>query len=1162
MAKSFANTIANARKVRAPAQSERARAITEEERKITQAEETGSGTFATPSQELARTTPQASTRPPLVEGEEDKIGFIRPTQPQPSAVETTEARVAAAGSTQPLIRQAAAAGVTNIEGQTRFDEETARQAVETELATQYEQAPAYAKQDDFFNYETAGQLRNKFENPVASNETYTNLLSAGFQMQEQLQSSFQEAFVDQGQVGKSSVGFLVNNGLVDPTTNQVSPKLANALVLQLIETIEDHINKRDESRRAAYNSSFAENPYAGFTREEPNNIKGELLNTDYVRGTLARGVVDKLLPNPNRQGKDISFGYGAAGTKIAPEEADYIDTLMWQAAKESGFLTDIRDGTDISYQFSGAAEDFFNATRDVMADIQPEKRIDISYSPATEGQALPGLSRIKGKKAGPVSLKSKLDENMALENAVKHNLGRMPIRVMEERFEFAADIVANIVEVDERGVITGLNNQADEGFFSREPWASMIGLDEKKWTKAYTKALKTHNGDKTMAKDQADGVLRREAKKIYQTMIDGDTRRDRVFYNKWFHASSVGRYFVRNTILNYQDSKLVRNFVGSPKRIIINLNSNQDKQVLDNWKYIVTKNLLLPEQTPANVKTEDMGWNAIMNEANKIINDPNNEIYQTWYLTGKRLSDLREASKDSIASLQQYNEILGPDFVKDFQDPGEWGYKYQSFLDFYDYVEAKKQAKTDPNAVVEFQAKAQTQHDGKQNGIAIQALQFGLLDSIDLIGGVYDTEDNIIPEGDIRAKFMNTLPRSIGQVFEEDPTKKKIWSAFQQAVMDSPDRKEITRAISRTPLMEVSYGKDPSFNEETVINFLESKHAPLLTDIVAASDINEYSRVDIIQDFNNLIARNLNESLDIAHQKMLQELGMFWSMMGKTPNYKGPLGTNIFLGSSQFEGTGQLVPVPTKEGLVMREVKVKRSTGSARSKRKKQRDAQSGEWKIAAPSRFGQEVANQLPVISIQQIDAAIMAKTINDVNQGRREPLFMLPVHDAIITDASSVQEYHARINKNFVNINKEYNLAKSIKKGYVDARATFARSIDQSESYTLSDESPHRALHSYLNAIVNQIKDAEVGDFARKPLTGRRPPRKGSREKLIAEAKTLGWREEGATLTGRELLELFRLTENHANIVNRLDRFVTTVKFTRPRALEKLREFVYQYN
>ena len=1153
----FSNTLANARRVKAPALTPQAVAIEEEQRKITQESET-----AAPVAGLEMPVQQLGVTPAPAPETEGVVG--RP-QAGLSTMERVETLATSAGSTSPIAREVAKRGITNIEGETSFDPAVAEQAVRSEIKSQYEAAPVYAQDsdEDFFDYRSPDQLKKRFENATSNRDALVNVVNTGFELREKLDETFRPTLDETSDVAENVKNTLVKNGLLDTQTNQLQPKVANALTIQLIENIQDYINKKDNRATGNYNSTMSEN-VSLFDPEQPSKIQGQILNSDYTRGSLARGVIGKLVQAPTQQGKLVT-GYGNAGVTLDPEAADYLDTLMWNSIKEMGFLEYNTDGDSEFYRMSEGAENFFNNTRELLSDIQPEKRIDVSSTPTVEGQSAPGLERLKGKAAGPVSQKSKLDENMAVENQVKNNLGRMPLRIVEDRYAFAMQVVASVIQVAEDGkTITGLAGQSDKGFFSTEPWASMISLDEKKWAKAYSRALKTHNGNEVMATEQADRVVRREAKKIFQTMLDGDAKDGKVFYNKWFHASSVGRYFVRNTILNYQDSKLVRNFVGSAKRFPLNLNNSTDNssKILSNWKYIIGKNLLTPEEiglkdrTGALVKTEDMTWNAVTKASERVINNPNDPIYKKWYTTGAKLRTIKDSNYTNIEAL---NELVGPDFIDDFQDPAEWGYKLQSLIDFANYVDAKKKAKTNPNNPALFEPQAQTQHDGKQNGIAIQAMQLGDIDLLASVGTVYAAEEGtVIPEGDIRKRYMNMMPAAVKKSFEQSPEKIDLWLSVLDNIDKNKDRKAITRLISRTPLMEVSYGKDASYNHDTVIDFLRGEYGEIVRDAVRTSEVIDYENENrLIEDFNLLIKSTLTDTLSTNHQKTLQSMGMMWSMMGKTPTYRGPLGTNIFLGSTEFTKTGTVIPIPTPQGTIFKNVKVSKPTGSARSKSKKILNKETGYWETAEPSRYGQEVANQLPVVSIQQIDAAIMAKTINDINDNRKEPLFMLPVHDAIITDASSVDEYHARINKNFVDVNREYNLANNILNGYNEAKSLFQNTINPNGAYLISEESKYRSMHTYL---LQKLKQKE--EKSGKIVAGRKGPRQSKLDELLNIAKLNGWTEEGGNLTGKQLLTLFKAIENYEKIVPDFNNWKRNSENGKRNAFKELAELIYQYN
>jgi hypothetical protein len=1146
--KSFANTIANARRMRAPVQSEASIALEQEKRKITQAEETATPTIAqTPTEKLG-TAPVTETE-----------GIVDRPKPEPSVMARAESMIEPAGSIQPVAREIAQRGITDISGQTTYNPAIATQAVQAEQTAQAEMAPAYVNNEDFFDYNSPDELQNRFDNATSSRDALTNVVATGYELREKLDETFRPTIDDNSDTALNVKSLLARNGLIDPTTNQLNSKVSNALVIQLIEEIQDHVNKRDDRLAGKYNTMQTNEGGSLFDLTEETSIKGELITPGYIRGNLSRGVIGKLVKAQNQTGQTVT-GFGNAGTTIDPEAASYLDVLMWDAVKELGFLELITDGDQATYRMTEGAENFFNTSRELLADIQPDARIDVSSVPTIEGQSVPGQERLKGQKAGPVSIKSKMDENTVVESRTKNNLGRMPLRILEERFNFAMQVVASIIQIGEDGkTIIGLANQADEGFYSKEPWASMIGLDEAKWMKAYSRALKTHNNNREMAIQQADRVVRREAKKIFQTMLDGEQRRNKVFYNKWFHASSVGRYFVRNTILNYQDSKLVRNFVGNARRIPVNLNSSQDRssRILKNWRYIIGKNLLTKDQTNG-VKTEDMGWNAVQRISDSIINDPNNPTYQRWYDLGNKL---REVANSDYTNIDGLNSIIGKEFLADFQDPAEWGYKFQSLVDFANYVDATKRAKENPNSPVIFEPLAQTQHDGKQNGIAIQAMQMGNIDLLKYVGLLYSNEDNVIPQGDIRNRFASFMPKQIKTTFVNSPEKIDLWSSVFDEISKHPDRKDIIKAISKTPLMEVSYGKDPSFNQDTVISILDHpEYGKIIEGAIKRSDLVNYDRIDQIEDFNSLITGTLTATLDTKHQKTLQEMGMLWSMLGKTPFYKGPLGTNIFLGSREFTDTGKTIPVPTAQGVVNLPLQVSRPTGSARSRSKTVFNKEEGVYQRSKPSRFGQEVANQLPVISVQQIDAAIMAKTINDINTSRKEAMFMLPVHDAIITDASSVDEYHQRINKNFIEINTNYNMANNVLNGYTEAVSNFKNRVNPNGSYLLSMEGDYRSMHTYILAELEkeQKKDARITA----PITGRRK-KKGKRSEFLAAVRSAGWKENGANVSGTQLKQIFDLIERYSNIVPDFRQWQKDSKIMRKVAISDiLKRVPYTYN
>ena len=139
-------------------------------------------------------------------------------------------------------------------GQTRFDEQTAREAVQEDVKIQKEQAPIYAKDRSFFEFDTADVLKNKFDAATSNRDTLLNVIATSSAMRGILDDSFKPALQDTSLPAENMKSTLVKNGLIDTTTNQLMPKVSNALTIQLLETIQDDINKRDDRLTGKYNS--------------------------------------------------------------------------------------------------------------------------------------------------------------------------------------------------------------------------------------------------------------------------------------------------------------------------------------------------------------------------------------------------------------------------------------------------------------------------------------------------------------------------------------------------------------------------------------------------------------------------------------------------------------------------------------------------------------------------------------------------------------------------------------------------------------------------------------------------------------------------------------------------------------------------------------------
>jgi hypothetical protein len=520
---------------------------------------------------------------------------------------------------------------------------------------------------------------------------------------------------------------------------------------------------------------------------------------------------------------------------------------------------------------------------------------------------------------------------------------------------------------------------------------------------------------------------------------------------------------------------------------------------------------------------------------------------------------------------------------------GDWGYPYQSYMDVYDFDVARKNNTS-------FKAKSQTQHDGKQNGIAIQAMQFGRKDILSLVGAMYSADKNVVvPFGDIRDRFLERMEAGTATAFATDEARLEYWNGFRNLLLSDKYKgslKKFGKELSKTPLMETSYAKYEGFNEATAINFIDDNQEIFQQLEMPGKD---YTRDDMIADLNDIITETLRETLNLRNQRILKEAGYMWAMLGVTPKLKGPMGTDIYLGSYEYKPYEQIDPdtgiqrsitFATNEGEVVIPLTKRYSTGSAQSRklkiiREKDENGLFG-WRREERSekRYGQEVANQLPVLTVQQIDAAIMAKTIFNANRdtfGYRNPHFMIPVHDAIITDASSVKLYHSTINQQFREVNQSYSIAKEVLKGIDSAYDKKQKELRDNPTATvkMDFDSKYRAVHDQLVRFKKEIDEDKVKTSEEKAEdrktsgTGRNPKKvlmvtMNTKQRIVALATNMGWKEDGSGyISNKTLGYLLEMFYKEIPLRTLLDDMHTLSMSSRRKLYNKLlKTILYQYN
>jgi hypothetical protein len=975
--------------------------------------------------------------------------------------------------------------------------------------------------------------------------------------------------------GSLKIGdFLVKNELWNAQEETVIDTVGTSMSVAFLKTAQDIYNKTDT---ALDTESLLMDSQDGST--DPALFHEQVVDT----------MLDDMFPNPNVSSVDPNMRteYGGASKNVDPEIKSILNALAYETLKTNGMFNIIdlnkNDPTTTLKEerliLSPEGEAFYLSNKRILDDIQPDKRINVSYVPSLAGQQLPGRELEYGNKARNISKRSKADSNVIFEDAVKMRLGSMPLKINTEALKYAQIMVNK--EIMPNPNPNGMSEfvlaspSPDGRIFSTGAWAKTLSLDEDKYTEFYVDALKrfeTREDADAQATDQANKIMRQRIKHVMRTMGDASENNGKVFYNKYFHASSVGRYFIRNTVLNSQNEKLVRSMVRSAKTTLINVKvtpNEEQNRIMDNWTYIIGKNLLDPDPSnnqnlTNNVKTEDMGWDAILRTTKSIIKDPSNEAYSVWYTKGQQLRAAMNESNPQLAA-QLFDKATSGLHESAFKKKDDWGYKMQSYIDFANYVDAK--TKPDSNGI--FELKAMVQHDGKQNG-----MQLGDYNSLTLTGLQFTDEKNIIPQGDLRAKFLTSAISDLGATFATDQPRQEFWSTFLAGIANEKDpnvKSSIIKDLSKVPMMETSYGMPPKYHIETAKAFLNTEAGKRLLAAAKAANADiadSLNDIRITADLNSIIGSGLKAVINIEQQMLYKKAGQMYAMMGGDVVLKGPLGTNIYMGANEHFQTGTIqVPNETDDGFIQIPLTQSRYSGSgAKRYRGKFFNKDTQLFEREGRSVYGKLASNQLPVLTVQQIDAAILANTIYNVNKDRKrnDPLFMIPVHDALITDATSVDKYHREVNNQFLEVNKKYSILKSIYEGMEEQKNNLKEMGERfpGNRYTVSYDTDYRALHDYLfgltvlkEEVTESVNSAGVITEVKQGLNKRQ-------SSILSKAMNSGWSPEGGDMTLAGIYDVIDAYDSMMRISAKLKDKFKDIEAAKAKIYKLLKAKPYPYN
>jgi len=1163
-----------------------------------------------------------------------------PVSTEETAVETTSGRIEREIQEQQTLNPLKAELLGQAQAETKSGARQL-QATEADIESQIEQQVAMSQRrvmpDIDYSYRGGQELAKQLPLATASASSYDKMVSVGNRLNAAAELTFSNILASPDLDSVEIKNAMLNAGLITED-GKMTPKQGNILSFQWLQNTEEELNKKDKMIAQEMNPKesykYDDNTddidiFDEIASGEPVSKPhiGDLLNPEYERLNISRGVIDKALPTPNVV-EGVRTSFGGASTQLSPKVLQGLDALYWQVFDEAGFVEEITHNGKTMYQMSQEAVDYYFDAREVMNDVIPETNSLPSLFAAIDGLTFGAERDLGFKKEGNVSIKSMRPIGDDQEREFMNNQGRSPIRINNDMFSIGQRFVNSIIryQVLPNGRIVlnrkqPLTDKDPKHFYSNNPYAERVGMHKAKWD-AYKSAAEMRLGMSPIdAEEQANMIMAMQARKLAMDTHYGSEFSNKIFYLRKMYATITGRIHDRNSRLSPQQSKYVRNFLESATPVLIDLGKTNNKELREQAEYAIGRALLSSKDTDGR-RVEDIGWNVTVKLAQeKIFNDPEN--YARIVNIGRKVRDLKNNPELNI---NEQLEGIDVNLANATNDPEEWGILLQAYIDMANYDDHKstlkyqmspnttvtvgsrptarqivsnpinKEGKTvsprakqliqqledarlneDPDMIQQLEADLNTEmnnlsvisapiktatsiwrpkvlikHDTKQSGMAIQAALFGNTDILKRVGAIFSTEENIIPEGDIRDLFMENLDSSIKIAFTDDLAKQGFWIDIVNHLSNQGNSKAVAKALSRAPLMESSYGKFIGFMQATAIKFINGEFGDFIQERIkyASNALPGYNENQAVLDLNRLIAVNLNRTLSFKQQKLLKDLGAMWSMLGnQNARVRSATGKMIYLGGKESVSTGQQINLPTPRGTIQRDVTaiVPTSTGKT-EKVPLTFDEETFKFKPGQETKYGQQVINQLPVVIIQALDAAGMVMTVNLANKGRQEkglpPLFMLDIHDSIISDINSVRKSHQLYNKVLKELTmpgpKQYPIWKRISEELALGLKEWKQSLNPKDDYEVSDRSIYyRGLHGQLNELNNKLIDESKSNFP-ESLEGLggfsgRENNKALRAKLN-EIKQLGWKPEGAVMKGEALIKTVQLIANYMNLQSRM--------------------------
>jgi len=633
---------------------------------------------------------------------------------------------------------------------------------------------------------------------------------------------------------------------------------------------------------------------------------------------------------------------------------------------------------------------------------------------------------------------------------------------------------------------------------------------------------------------------------------DAINRMDRSFFYGYTAINNSSRLMISNTELNYQADKVARFLVDGANPSTFKKNSNDE---IENGFFSVLARSILPNADK-------------MTPEGQVAELKKKETLEYYTDLGKQLLAFTEANKQVIGNLRTVKadpSTIDAALQSDvpLSAPAlEISEELEKYLNemgkdnFYFAMDALHELArwdaTQPGN--DFVTRVKAEADGNANGATIQAFQMGEKNILEKGGVLYSKErlsllnqglsqeEASLIEDDIRDDVFRVLQSNEKLVKEQ-----RNWANIFNDIKAQNKVKE----LMKQPIMTSIYGKDAKYHGDTAKKFITDN-----PDIFSSFDDTNLAIKELTEYIQFGLERGLGGAIE--HSKIAKRLGRLFNFANEMAEIEGPNGFMSQAGGYEYiKDTAE--PTIFDFGKAMERSKTRKFPIMKIDTYKRKFSAQAMAGGVKLDTGFksitdnGSKLRNQLAVNSTQNIDAAIAQQTAIDYLEEDSQGTFM-QVYDAFMGDSKSFSRIREIANKNFNDINSNYNLVdqevialKNLEQRVADE---VARRIQSGEKFDIGLEGEFKSLGDFVfnpqRIVMRDMPNAtdEQIDAKNKALREARSNRIPYLFKTIDQITYDTDGEKKLLISPKLFLELFNYANETLNIKTDLNRFADNIK------------------